>query len=250
MINICNTDNKNNLNEIKIALEQCKLGNDALIIKNALKIFTLKEWEVFFKNKVNLSNDSRQFNLQNLLEEETWWSIIYDKKRDFAYTHSKTRQPLHNDNAWFSDPAEMVFLALEKQAGSGGESTIYLVDRILHDLEKEEKELLNDLQNTEVTITKDASGKYFNKTTIIRENMIFWNYYRTIKNDSVIKSMCDTFFKYLENKESTPSVEVHRCETYDMLCFNDTRLLHGRLAFNAKNKGDRIMHQSMWHINE
>ena len=80
--------------------------------------------------------------------------------------------------------------------------------------------------------------------------MIFWNYYRTIKNDSVIKSMCDTFFKYLENKESTPSVEVHRCETYDMLCFNDTRLLHGRLAFNAKNKGDRIMHQSMWNINE
>ena len=72
MINICNTDNKNNLNEIKIALEQCKLGNDALIIKNALKILTLKEWEVFFKNKVNLSNDSRQFNLQNLLEEEPW----------------------------------------------------------------------------------------------------------------------------------------------------------------------------------
>ena len=38
MINICNTDNKNNLNEIKIALEQCKLGNDALIIKNAFDV--------------------------------------------------------------------------------------------------------------------------------------------------------------------------------------------------------------------
>ena len=62
--------------------------------------------------------------------------------------------------------------------------------------------------------------------------------------------MCDMFFKYLENKETTSSVEAYRCESNDMLCFNDTRLLHGRLAFNAKNKGDRIMHQSMWHIKD
>ena len=43
-------------------------------------------------------------------------------------------------------------------------------------------------------LQKMLFGKYFNKTTIIRGNMIFWNYYRTIKNDSVIKSMCDIIF--------------------------------------------------------
>ena len=250
MINTCNKNSRNNLIEIENALQKCKLGNEALVIKNALKIFSKEQWEKYFASKINLSNDTRQFNLKNLMEESTWWSIIYDEERDFAYTHSKTRQPLHNDNAWFSDPAEMVFLALEKQAVSGGETTIYLVDRLLNDLESDEKQLLDDLQNIEVKIIKDSSGEHFNKTTILKEDMIFWNYYRTIKNDITIKSMCDSFFNFLELREATSSVDVYRCESNDMLCFNDTRLLHGRLAFNAKNKGDRIMHQSMWHIND
>ena len=56
-------------------------------------------------------------------------------------------------------------------------------------------------------------------------------------------------FLILQSKESTNSVETFKCQTSDILCFNDTKLLHGRLAFYAENMGDRILHQSMWHIN-
>ena len=57
------------------------------------------------------TNDDRQFDLENILERKKWFTVIYDKDKSSVYTHSNTRQPLHNDNAWFSDPAEMVFLA-------------------------------------------------------------------------------------------------------------------------------------------
>ena len=94
-------------------------------------------------------------------------------------------------------------------------------------------------------------GKYSNRTTIIRnEDSIYWNYYRTDKRKKTIRLMCEKFFRFLEQKEKTNSVEIFKGESSDMICFNDTKLLHGRLKFEARKKGDRILHQSMWFIND
>lgn len=249
MIKLINEDRLNDLRKIKASILDCLYGDHALVIKDGLNIFSLADWEVFFKKDLQLLNDDRQFNLQNNLEKTTWWSIIYDENRDAVYTHSKTRQPLHNDNAWFSDPAELVVLAMERQAVKGGENTIYSVKNLISDLKRDNPTLLEVLKKTEVLIKKDASGKYFNKTTIIKGNQIFWNYYRTIKDDKFISNMCDLFFKYLEAKENTQSILTYKLSTNDILCFNDTKLLHGRLSFSASTLGDRITHQSMWRIN-
>ena len=236
MILLCNKHNNKSTTEIKKALEKCAGGENSLVIKKGLEIFNLNEWVSFFKNKMKFINDDRQINLENNIEKSIWWSIDYDKDRDFVYTHSKTRQPLHNDNSWFSNPAEMVFLAFEKQARKGGENTFYFLDRLIYDLEKEEKSLLQDLQKQEVIIRKDASGQNHNRTTILKNNQIFWNYYRIIKDKPDIKNMCDYFFQFLEKKEHTNSVLKHKCYKSDILCFNDTKVLHGRLAFTASKK--------------
>ena len=240
---------KSNLDEVVSKLKQCASGTSALIIKNILNNYTLKEFEEFLTFRMGYLNDDRQFNLKNILDSKKWFSVYYNKNKSDVYTHSNTRQPLHNDNAWFYDPAEMVFLAFQKQAKKGGENTIYQLDRLLNDLEKDDKQLLADLQSYEVIIRKDATGKYFNKTKIIEKDSIYWNYYRTEKPNQTIRRMCDKFFSYLESKESTNSVEVLRCESNDMLCFNDTKMLHGRTKFLAKKEEDRIIHQSMWYIN-
>ena len=59
----------------------------------------------------------------------------------------------------------MVFLAFQKQAKKGGENTIYQLDRLLNDLEKDNTQLLADLQSYEVIINAEDNkidGQIFN----------------------------------------------------------------------------------------
>ena len=229
-------------------MDECADSGNPLVLKNAMKILSLDEFDNILEKRLFYLNDDRQFDLKNMIDYRKWFTIVFDKSKPNVYTHSKTRQPLHNDNSWFSDAAEMVFLAFEKQAEFGGETTIYQLDRLLSDLYEYDKNLLELLQNVELIIKKDSTGKYYNKTTVIKkEESIHWNYYRIVKSDNQIKNMCNRFFKFLQKKEKTDSVEIFRCESSDILCFNDLKLLHGRLAFSAYNLGDRILHQSMWH---
>ena len=121
----------------------------------------------------------------------------------------------------------------------------YPLNRLIDDLNSDEPELLDDLKYIEVTISK-GEDKYFNKTTIINNDNIFWNYYRTNKSDKKVERMCDHFFKFLEKKESTKSVYIYKMSTDDGFCLNDLTMLHGRLSYKANKKNDRILLQSMW----
>jgi hypothetical protein len=118
----------------------------------------------------------------------------------------------------------------------------------MEDLSNEQPALFKDLCHTTV-IVKKGDGQYFNRTSIIvpgDDPKIFWNYYRTEKPTAEIQSMCDAFFRYLEKKETTSSVERRRSETGDCICFNDQKILHGRAAFTATRPFDRVLLQSMW----
>mgnify|MGYP003323470952 CR=1 FL=1 len=97
-----------------------KLGMNEIAVRKKPKKFK----DIY--NALPIDLKKRVYNLKN-----------YDQRRDNVYTHCKTRQPLHSDSAWFSEPAEMVFLAVERQAKTGGETTIYTLERLLNDLEKD-----------------------------------------------------------------------------------------------------------------
>ena len=179
-----------------------------------------------------------------------WWEISYQPDKAQAYAYSKTRQPLHTDNAWFADPAEINFFIMQKQAREGGHQTIYPLSRLIEDLSTEEPALFADLSTVPVTIRK-GDNDYFNRTPIIalgEEPRVYWNFYRTEKPSPAIKEMCDAFFAYLERKESTSSVEQVRCESGDCLSFNDLKMLHGRTAFSATEPRDRVLLHSMWKL--
>ena len=140
---------------------------------------------------------------------------------------------------------------MKKQAITGGEQFIYPVSRLIEDLEKDSPLLLEDLKNIQITIQKgDTDLK--NETTILKKKReryhIFWNFYRTQKNDSTVNKMCNSFFNYLENKENSVSIERIRCNSGDCFAFNDSLLLHGRESFEAYKPFDRILLQSMWNI--
>ena len=247
MINEFYIKSEDDLGHLKELINSIKSGGNVLVVKNAINFYSLVKWERYIKTKLKLAQDRRHYDIDENLVISNWWEIVYDPSRDHSYTYSKTTQPFHNDNSWFSDPAEINFFYMEKQANHGGESIFYPLSRLLEDLMKEEPQLLHDLKNTEVTIRKGS--KYFNRTTILdNDSKIFWNYYRTIKKTNQIRKMCDCFFSFLKAKENSKSIINYRMETGDLFCFNDLSMLHGRLAFKANLKGDRSLFQSMWKI--
>jgi hypothetical protein len=179
-----------------------------------------------------------------------WWEISYQPDKATAYAYSNTRQPLHTDNAWFADPAEINFFIMQKQAVQGGEQTVYPLSRLIDDLSTEEPTLFRDLTSVRVTIKK-GENDYFNQTPVIQlsgEPRVYWNFYRTERPTAEISRMCDAFFAFLEKKESTASVEKIRCDSGDCLSFNDLRMLHGRTAFVATKARDRVLLHSMWKL--
>ena len=225
---------------------------NVLLIHKGDRLFDLDGWREFLGSACGMQLDKRQFNFDQKLEWVDWWEISYQPDRATSYAYSNTRQPLHSDNAWFGDPAELNFFVMQKQAEEGGEGTFYRLSRLIEDLQKDDPALLRDLTTVKVTVKK-GDEDYANHTEIIKlapEPRIFWNYYRTQKHDREVDALCEAFFKYLEKKEATPSVERIRAATGDCFCWHDQKLLHGRLAFKASKPKDRIVFQSMWRVPE
>ena len=260
-------------------LQDLKSTENILVIKGGASMMERSEWIRFLESQAGFQPDRRHFDpnwaahdairnakKHNLLDEETsladdassyeqisaadWWEISYQPDREIAYAYSKTAQPLHTDNAWFSDPAEINFFIMAKQARSGGQQIIYPVSRLIDDLEADDPSLLKDLTNTQVEIRK-GDNDFANHTTIIRveaQPKIFWNYYRTVKDDPCVASLCERSFEFLRNKVESNSIEIVHLETGDCLAFNDLHMLHGRTAYEAEMPRDRVLLHSMWKL--
>lgn len=239
-----------NLEDIRESIYALRDAEEVLVFLGGATRYSQQKWLEILRGDCQLTADRRQYNYAEQLELTDWWEISYQPDKASSYAYSNTRQPLHNDNAWFSDPADINFFIMEKQAVSGGEQTIYPLSRLIEDLSNEQPALYRDLCQVPVIIKK-GDGQYFNNTTVIvpgKNPQVFWNYYRTEKPTPDIQSMCDAFFQFLEQKEFSASVERRRSETGDCICFNDQRILHGRAAFVATKPYDRILLQSMWRL--
>jgi hypothetical protein len=235
---------------IKDEISRLEFSENVLVIRSGLDLLDLAGWHNFLRSHPQLQEDRRHFNFDSNLDMADWWEISYQPDYSSSYAYSNTRQPLHCDNAWFADGAEINFFAMKRQAHKGGEQTIYPLSRLVEDLMKQEPSLLDDLLAVPVKIKKGESG-YEHLTTVIKNidsPKCYWNFYRTEKDNRDIAKMCDSFFKFLEDQEKTPSVYRVRCNTGDCMAFNDSLILHGREAFAATEPYDRVLYQSMWKI--
>ena len=234
------------------------------LLKNALKVLVETDCIVFFpgwyqcfgpdwwiekltKTKI-LELDARHINVDaNNVEESFFWEIEYDPTHPEVYAHSKERQPLHTDNSWFKDAAELSFFIFDTAAPSGGESTFYPLDRLVDDLQSKEKMLFDDLTSVPVTIQKSRDEEGNNTLILNLQKMeINWNYYRVLKQDDAVKEMCDAFFDFLNANETSQSIIVKRFKTNDCYLLPDRKFLHGRKSFVAEKKGDRKLLHSQW----
>ena len=222
------------------------------VCRNGLKRYDRDRWERILLGDCGFKIDVRQFNVAPPydLNEISWWEISYQPDKSYTYAHSKTHQPLHTDNAWFADPAEINFFVMEKQAVSGGNSTIYPAAKLLADLETRDPGLRKRLVETKVRIQKGTT-EYFYEGPIIKnpENPeLHWNFHRTEKSDPAVNRLCDDFAGFLAEAEDNGDVFSTKLETGDTFCFNDLKVLHGRTAFEAEKAYDRVIYQSMWKL--
>lgn len=261
------------------AMQALAAEESVVVIRGGAKMLDQDGWIRFIEEEVGLRPDRRHFDpnwaahdaLKNArqhgvvstttatadessteeqIRSADWWEISYQPEREIAYAYSKTAQPLHTDNAWFADPAEINFFIMARQARSGGQQTIYPLSRLIDDLAADDPGLLDDLTSIPIVIRK-GENDFANHTTIIANGArprVYWNYYRTVKDDPNIAALCDRFFGYLKGKTETPSVERVQLQTGDCLSFNDLHMLHGRTAYEAEQPRDRVLLHSMWKL--
>ena len=108
------------LKDIKHNVLNIHRGGSVLVLKNFIKNHSIKDLMDFLVMDLSYQNDMRQFDYNENAVLQDWFKISYNPKKSNVYTHSNTRQPLHTDNSWFSDPAELNFFTWKNKQRSEG----------------------------------------------------------------------------------------------------------------------------------
>lgn len=178
-----------------------------------------------------------------------WFDVIYDPTNDNVYGHSKTRQPLHTDNAFIGDPPQISLFIMKKQAPIGGESTLISFSGLVKLLEQHDPTLLADLSESLVTFKKgDDAEPNVCKVIDLEEREINWNYYRLVRDSDAVQLMAERFAAFLVQVENENWLTVHKFKSGDVYLFNDLKFLHARKAFEASDYGDRVLSNCYWRI--
>lgn len=252
MVELTVTTHPESMENVLGALLDVPRGDPCLVLRNHLsEIWGADFWVELLRTRCGWTTDLRHLDYKLSLEEALWWEISNDPARADSYAYSTTPQPLHTDNAWFADPAEVNFFLMQRQAREGGAQTIYEVDQLVDDLDRLDPGLLHDLATTDVVITK-GKGVEPNRTRILKLGKIpriSWNYYRTVRDSEFVDNLCERLFRFLLEADERGAVKEVRLESGDCLAMADDRVLHGRRAFNVTAAGERNLLQSMWRTN-
>jgi len=222
-----------------------------IVFENALSKFDRDWFFSAFQNSGRVNSETTQIDVKSLKKfDQTWWEIRYDPQNQNVYKHSKTRQPLHTDNAFLENPPRISLFAMERQVNGGGESTLMPLSALVSILDHENPKLLKELSTNTFKISKGEEVRPHFTPIINLNNMeINWNYYRTDKADPSHARIVEEFFQFLEKLEEDGRIFIRKFNSGDVYIFNDLKHLHARKAFDADASGDRLLCHSMWHVN-
>ncbi|MEO6070615.1 MAG: TauD/TfdA family dioxygenase [Chitinophagaceae bacterium] len=178
---------------------------------------------------------------------EKWLEIRYDHDIPdlAAYRHSKNAQPLHTDESYISDPADIMFFYCINKAEFGGATTFIDGPALVDHLKNYDPQLFEDLTKTEVCYAKATESRTkpiisFDKNGV---PMFNYNYYCVSKEESEFnKKLNQRFFEYLEDQVSHSYMmqEVYLAPG-EAVAWWDEYVLHGRNSFKAEKTNDRFI---------
>ncbi|WP_052732832.1 TauD/TfdA family dioxygenase [Hymenobacter terrenus] len=178
-----------------------------------------------------------------------WIEVRYDADipDDAAYRFSKNAQPLHTDESYLSDPAEVMFMHCLVQAPAGGETTFVDADVLWQVLQTQNPALATRLLNRPVRFAKAGD---FRHLPIIAQTpaglRLNWNYHCVDPAESPENhALAQEFRQFLlDHISNTPAETAIQLTPGEAVAWWDDQVLHGRRAFRAEATNDRFLLKS------
>jgi len=195
-------------------------------------------------NPISIGEDFTQGGVQT---GERWLEIRYDAAIPdmAAFRHSKNAQPLHTDESYITDPADIMLFYCVNRAPVGGATIFIDSDALLAALTAENPALLERLTTTPVRYEKGGEHRTLPiiSTDHDGDTRFNYNYYCVdpSQNQPAIDLNQD-FFDFLEAKrEDRALITEVALDPGESVAWWDDRVLHGRDAFEANATNDRFI---------
>lgn len=178
---------------------------------------------------------------------EKWLEIRYDVDVPdlAAYRHSKNAQPLHTDESYIANPADVMMFYCINKAVKGGATTFIDAPVLVKYMEENAPQLLQELYDTPIRFRKADETR---TERIIREEadgLIHFNYnYYCIDNKETKenKDLNQRFFEFLQTYvASSHMIEPVGLNPGEAVLWWDELVLHGRTSFKAEKTNDRFI---------
>lgn len=198
----------------------------------------------FIGNCINIGED---FTAGGTQTGEKWLEIRYDHDIPdiAAYRHSKNAQPLHTDESYITNPADIMFFYCVNKAEKGGATTFVDGPVLIDYLRKQDNGLYEDLVSNEVCYRKaDEFRKlpiiYFDAQGIPKFN---YNYYCIDRNETDFnKDLNKRFFDFLQDQVAfSYMIQAVSLAPGESVAWWDEYVLHGRTSFSADKTNDRFI---------
>lgn len=180
---------------------------------------------------------------------QKWIEVRYDAAipDDAAYRFSKNAQPLHTDESYLSDPADVMFMHCLVQAPAGGETTFVDAEVLWQQLRQHAPALAAQLLGRPVRFAKAGDARTL---PIIAQTpaglRLNWNYHcvdpaETAENHA----LAEQFRQFLQARITGTAAEVAiQLAPGEAVAWWDDQVLHGRRAFQAVATNDRFLLKS------
>ena len=211
------------------------------------------EWPAFYEALTEATGHCLQldedFAQGSARTGHKWIEVRYDADipDDAAYRFSKNAQPLHTDESYLSEPAEVMFMHCLVQAPAGGETTFVDADVLWQTLQAFAPDLAARLLDRPVRFAKAGD---FRHLPIIAQTpaglRLNWNYHcvdpaETLENHALAQEF--RLF-LLDHVNDTPAETAIQLAPGEAVAWWDDQVLHGRRAFRAEATNDRFLLKS------
>lgn len=235
--------------ELRMALGSAKVVH----LRGLTEWLPAPEWPAFYEALTEATGQCLRLD-EDYAQGSTrtghkWIEVRYDADipDDAAYRFSKNAQPLHTDESYLSDPAEVMFMHCLVQAPAGGETTFVDADALWLELQAHAPTLAARLLNRPVRFAKAGD---FRHLPIIAQTPVGWrlnwNYHcidpaESAENHALAQEFRQFLLDYLNDKPAEIAIQLAPGEA---VAWWDDQVLHGRRAFHAEATNDRFLLKS------
>ena len=235
--------------ELRAALGSAKVVH----LRGLAEWLPAREWSLFYEALTEATGQclrlDEDFAQGSARTGRKWIEVRYDANipDDAAYRFSKNAQPLHTDESYLSDPAEVMFMHCLVQAPAGGETTFVDADVLWQELQAHHPALATRLLNRPVRFAKAGDSRH---RPIIAQTpagrRLNWNYHCVDPAESPENHALAREFRQflLDHVANTPAETALALAPGEAVAWWDDQVLHGRRAFRATATNDRFLLKS------